>query len=255
MSKKIVISNQKGGVAKTTTCLSLGGCLVEMGRSALLIDMDPQANLTQSVGLKPEELRRTVGDALLGTDSLVSVSRESPVRGMDIVPANEGLLLLDKILYKRPNYQFRLKDSLNGMADGLYDFVLIDCPSAVGTLTINALAAAELLIIPVQCEYYASRTLRHYLEMVQRVRERINPQLACRVLVTLYDRRNKICQVILDQVQRGLSEVLFETIIEIDTKLRESPAFGQPINLYAPSTRGTEQYRSLAKELLNHGGQ
>lgn len=254
MTRTIVIGNQKGGVAKTTTCLSLGGCLAEMGRTVLLIDMDPQANLTQSLGLKPESLRRTVGDALLGTDSLVSVSRESTVQGMDIVPANEGLVLLDKVLYKRPNYQFRLRDSLSAMDDGLYDYVVVDCPSSLGTMTINALAAADLLLVPFQCEYYASRTLRSYLDMVRRVQQKINPELAYRVLVTMYDRRNKICRVVLDQIQRGLNEVVLETIIEVDTKLRESPAFGQPINLYAPRTRGTEQYRALARELLNHGG-
>jgi chromosome partitioning protein len=254
MTRTIVISNQKGGVAKTTTCLSLGGCLAEMGRTVLLIDMDPQANLTQSLGLKPESLRRTVGDALLGTDSLVSVSRESTVQGMDIVPANEGLVLLDKVLYKRPNYQFRLRDSLSAMDDGLYDYVVVDCPSSLGTMTINALAAADLLLVPFQCEYYASRTLRSYLDMLQRVQQKINPELTYRVLVTMYDRRNKICRVVLDQIQRGLNEVVLETIIEVDTKLRESPAFGQPINLYAPRTRGTEQYRALARELLNHGG-
>ena len=254
MTRTIVISNQKGGVAKTTTCLSLGGCLVEMGRTVMLIDMDPQANLTQSLGLKPESLRRTVGDALLGTDSLVSVSRESTVQGMDIVPANEGLVLLDKVLYKRPNYQFRLRDSLSAMNGGLYDYVVVDCPSSLGTMTINALAAADLLLVPFQCEYYASRTLRSYLDMVQRVQQKINPELAYHVLVTMYDRRNKICRVVLDQIRRGLSEVVLETIIEVDTKLRESPAFGQPINLYAPRTRGTAQYRALARELLNHGG-
>jgi chromosome partitioning protein len=254
MAKTIVISNQKGGVAKTTTCLSLGGCLAEMGKNVLLIDLDPQANLTQSLGIKPEELRRTIGDALLGNTSMVSVSRESPVPGLDIIPASQGLLLLDKILYGRPNYQFRLKNGLATMDQCFYDFVVMDCPSSLGTLTVNALTAAELLIIPIQCEYYASRTLKNYLAMVQRVQEKSNPQLTYRVLVTMYDMRNKISRVVLEQMQRGLNEILLETVIGVDTKLRESPAFGQPINLYAPNTRATEQYRALAKELVDHGG-
>lgn len=255
MTRTIVISNQKGGVAKTTSCLSLGGCLAEMGKTVLLIDLDPQANLTQSLALRPDALRRTIGDALLGNDSMISVSRESSVRGMDIIPANEGLLLLDKILYGRPNYQFRLKDGLQTMEPGLYDFAIVDCPSSLGTLTVNALTAADLLIIPIQCEYYASRTLKHYLSMVRRVQEKTNPQLTYRVLVTMYDMRNKICRVVLDQMQQGLKDTLFETIIGVDTKLRESPAFGQPINLYAPDTRATEQYRALAGELLDHSGE
>lgn len=253
MATTIVISNQKGGVAKTTTCLSLGASLAELGQLVLLIDLDPQAHLTLSMGLKPEGLRYTVDDAILGNTSLVSVSRESAVFGLDIVPANSGLALLDKILYKRQGYEFYLKRGLDAMDKDLYDVVLIDCPPSFGTLTINALTAANLLIIPVQCEYYAVHSLRQIVEMVKLVRGKTNPGLVYRVLVTMYDRRNKICQVILNRMQRGLSEVLFKTIIEVDTKLRESPAFGQPITLYAPNTRGAQQYRALARELTNHG--
>ena len=253
MTKVIAFTNQKGGVAKTTSCLSLGASLSEMGQIILLIDLDPQASLTLSLGLNPKELHRTVGDALLGNTSLVSVSRESPVYGLDLVPSNQGLVVLDKILYGRPGFQFRLKNGLETMGDGSYDYVLIDCPPSIGTLTLNALTAADMLIIPIQCEYYAARTLRHYSELIERIREKTNTQLTYRVLVTMYDRRNKICRTILDQMRRGLSDVLFETIIEIDTKLRESPVFGQPITLYAPKTRGALQYRALAKELMNHG--
>jgi len=252
MTTTIAISNQKGGVAKTTTCLSLGACLSEMGQIVLLVDLDPQANLTLSVGVKPKELHRTVGDALLGNTSLLGVSRESSVYGLDIVPANQGLVVLNRILYGRSGYQFRLKNGLDAMDEGFYDFVLIDSPPSLGTLTLNALTAADLLIIPIQCEYYAAHTLLHFVKLVQRVREKSNPSLKYRVLVTMYDRRNKIYRVILEQMQRGLSKVLFNTIIEVDTKLRESPVFGQPITLYAPDTRGARQYRALAKELMNH---
>jgi len=254
MTTTIAVSNQKGGVAKTTTCLSLGACLAEMRQSVLLIDLDPQAHLTISLGLRPENLRRAVDEALLGNASLVSVSRESPVFGLDIVPANRMLIVLDKILYGRPDYQFLLKKGLDAMGEDFYDFVLIDCPPSLGTLTLNGLTAADLLIIPVQCDYYAAYSLRHFVRMIQKVREKTNPWLTYRVLVTMYDRRNKICQLILDRMRRGLDSILFETIIEVDTKLRESPAFGQPITLYAPRTRGTQQYRALAKELMNHDG-
>jgi len=252
MATTIAISNQKGGVAKTTTCLSLGASLAEMGQSVLLVDLDPQASLTLSMGLKPEELRRTVGDALLGNTSLVSISRESSLFDLDIVPANQELVVLDKILYGRQGYEFHLRNGLNAMGRGLYDIVLIDCPPSFGTLTLNALTAADLLIIPVQCEYYAAHSLRQIVELVKLVREKTNPRLIYRVLVTMYDRRNRICQIILEQMQRGLSKSLFKTIIEVDTKLRESPAFGQPITLYAPTTRGAQQYRALAEELMNH---
>jgi chromosome partitioning protein len=251
MSTRIVISNQKGGVAKTTTCLSLGACLAELGQSVLLIDLDPQANLTLSLGLEPGVLRRTVCDALLGNTSLVSVSRESAAFGLDIVPANQLLMVLDKILYERRGYEFCLKQRLDAMGNDGYDVVLIDCPPSLGTLTVNALTVADLLLIPVQPEYYAAHSLRQIVELAKLTRERTNPRLTFRVLATMVDRRNRISGVIFDQMERELRQVLLKTVIEVDTRLRESPAFGQPITLYAPKTRGAQQYRALAEELMN----
>ena len=137
------------------------------------------------------------------------------------------------------------------MDNDYYDTILIDCPPQFGTLTLNALTAADMLIIPVQCEYYAARAMRPVLKLVELMRRKTNPRLAYRVLVTMYDRRNKISQIILSQIQAKFHSALFETIIEIDTKLRESPTVGLPINLYAPRTRGALQYRALAEELTN----
>lgn len=253
MTITIAVNNQKGGVAKTTTCMSLGACLAEMGKMVLLIDMDPQTNLTLSFGLEPDKLPRTVDDALLGNASLVSVSRESGVFGLDIVPAHRGLALLNKILYGRQNYEFCLKRGLDAMDGSLYDVVIIDCPASLDVLTLNALTAADLLIVPVQCEYYAAHSLRQTMELVKLVRKRTNPRLIYRALVTMYDRRNRICRIMLDRMQRELRTVLFQTVIEVDTKLKESPVFHQPITLYAPDTRGAQQYRAFAKELMNHG--
>lgn len=253
MTMTIAVGNQKGGVAKTTTCLSLGACLAQAGKIVLLIDLDPQANLSLSLGLKPEGLRHAVDEALLGNASLVSVSRETSIFGLDIVPACQGLVLLDKVLYGRQGYEFYLKNGLEMMGQGFYDTVLIDCPPAFGTLTLNALTAADLLIIPTQSEYFAARSLRQTIELVKLVRSKTNPSLTYRVLVTMHDRRNRICQIILNQMQQGLSDVMFKTIIEVDTRLKESPVFGKPVTLYAPSTRGAQQYTALARELLNHG--
>lgn len=249
MTVTIAISNQKGGVAKTTTCLSLGAALVEMGHSVLLIDLDPQANLTLSLGLEPKRLRRTVLDTLMGNHSLVSVSRESNTFALDIVPANLELALVDKVLYKRPGYQFRLKQALSRIDACMYEYFLLDCPPSLAPLTLNALAAADLLIIPVQAELYAAYSLRQMIRLALQMREQSNPHLDYRVLITMYDMRNKINRMMLDQMQNGLSKVLFKTIIQIDTKLRESPAFGKPITDYASRSRGARQYRELAQEL------
>ncbi|MCP4536542.1 MAG: ParA family protein [Chloroflexi bacterium] len=253
MTITIAVNNQKGGVAKTTTCLSLGACLAEMGKMVLLIDMDPQTNLTLSFGLEPNKLPRTVDNVLLGNVSVVSASRESGVFGLDIVPAQRGLALLNKILYKRQNYEFLLKRGLDAMDENLYDVVIIDSPASLDVLTLNALTAADLLVVPVQCEYYAAHSLRQTMELVKLIRKRTNPRLIYRALVTMYDRRNRICRIMFDQMQREMRTVLFQTVIEVDTKLKESPVFHQPITLYAPDTRGAQQYRAFAKELMNHG--
>jgi len=251
MTTVIAVANHKGGVAKTTTCLSLGGGLVEQGQQVLLVDLDPQAHLTASLGIKPEGLRRSVSDVLLGQRSLVAVSRETSVKGLDLAPANQELFVLDKVLYGRRGYEYRLREDLDRMADSLYDVILMDCPPTFGTLTLNALTAADLLIIPVQCEYYAIRSLHQVLEMVTLVRRKTNPRLSYRLLVTLFDVRNKVHRLLLDQLRTRFPRALFQTLIQVDTKLRESPAFGLPVTHYAPRTRAAKQYRALAQEVLD----
>jgi len=253
MPKIIAVNNQKGGVAKTTTCLSLGASLAEMGYTVLLIDLDPQAHLTLSLGLKPESLHRTIGDVLLGNYSITSISRESSIFDLDIVPANQNLSLIDKLLYEQVRYEYQLKQKLAAIGEEYYEFVLIDCPPAFNALTLNALTAAQLLMVPVQCEYYAAQSLPQVMKLAKLVQKKTNPALTYHLLVTMFDRRNKICHLILEQMQQQMGHLLYETIIEVDTKLKESPAFGQAITQYAPDTRGAQQYRNLAKELIQNG--
>jgi chromosome partitioning protein len=250
MSAVVAIASNKGGVAKTTTSLSLGGSLAEQGRFVLLVDLDPQAHLTASLGVKPQTLHRSVSDALLAQDSLVGISRETKVAGLDLAPASRELLLLEKVLYKRPRYEFRLRESLERMEQTLYDVVVVDCPPNFGTLTLNGLTAANLLIIPVQCEYYAIRSLRQTLELVTVVRRKTNPRLRYRLLVTMYDMRNKIHEVLLAELRDRFPRAMFETIIQVDTKLRESPAYGLPVTHHTPDTRAAHQYRALGQELI-----
>jgi chromosome partitioning protein len=179
----------------------------------------------------------------------VGVSQESGVFALDLIAANHELMLIDKVLYKRPGYQFRLREAISKVYPGLYQYIIIDCPPAIAPLTLNALAAADLIIIPAQAELYAAQSLRQTIKLALQMREQCNPDLEYRVLVTMYDMRNKISRMILDQMQHELDQILFETIIQIDTKLRESPAYGKPITSYAKKTRSAQQYRALAKEL------
>ncbi|MCB0164897.1 MAG: ParA family protein [Anaerolineae bacterium] len=250
----IAVCNQKGGVAKTTTCLSLGACLAEQGYSVLLIDLDPQAHLSLSLGVKIETLRRSASDALLANQSLISVSLESGVTGLDIVPANQELALVDKVLYQRKAYEYYLLRRLEAMTPELYDFVLIDCAPTFGTLMLNALTAADLLLVPIQCEYYAAKSLHAIVKLAGMIQHKTNPRLNYRLLVTLYNQRNRICRIIGAQIYQDLRQRLFKAIIEVDPKLPESPAFQQPITQYAPDSQAARQYRAVAQEVAALAG-
>jgi chromosome partitioning protein len=251
---KIAVGSQKGGVSKTTTTLSLGACLAgnsgQPTRSVLLIDLDPQANLTMALGVNPGSLRRMIGDVLLDQSSLLAVSRESAVPRLDLVPANQGLLVLDKVLFGRPGFEYRLRQQLGGPIGQQYDVVLFDCPPAFGTLTLNALTAADLLLIPVLCDYFSARSLQQFLELVKLVQHNTNPALRFRILITMFDKRNRISHIVQDQIRRTYGSVVLNTFISIDTKLRESPVIGQPITQYAPNSRSAHEYHALAMELM-----
>jgi chromosome partitioning protein len=252
MTYSIAICNQKGGVAKTTTCLSLGGCLADMGTAVLLIDLDPQANLTASLIAEPETLYQTVGDVLQGRATVLSASQETKVLGMDLLPAIAGLATLDKSLYPRPDYEALLKNAVSAAGPALYDYILMDCPPSFGPLTLNALTMADMMIIPTQAEYYALRSLQNVFQLIELVRHKTNPALRYRIVVTMYDRRNSISSKTLQQIREAFRKVLFDTVIEVDTRLRESPFTGLPITAYKPDTRAAQQYRALAKEVVEH---
>jgi chromosome partitioning protein len=243
----IAVSNQKGGVAKTTTCVSLSAALVERGYEVLAVDLDPQANLSHALGMKAATLRRGVADVLLGNLNAVSVSRETTIAGLDVLPANPEMHLVEKFLTIRQNYEFTLRTALS--TAHTYDVVVIDCPPSIGALPYTALTAANMLLIPTQCEYFSTHGLGEVLDLVSRVRARTNPQLSYRILVTMYDRRNRLHRGILEQLRGAFGAAVLETTIDVDTKLRESQVFGQPITSYAPSSSAAQQYRALAEEL------
>ena len=250
MTYTIAVSNEKGGVAKTTTCASLAAAFVERGLEVLAVDLDPQGNLSLALGVTTAGLRRGATDVLLGNQTPVSVSRETSVPGLDLIPANPDMHLVERFLTVRQNYEYSLRQALEQA--GRYDVVVCDCPPSVGTIAFTALTAANLLIIPTQCEFFSTHGLGEVLDLVARVRDRTNPKLRYRILVTMFDRRNRVHRTILEQLRSAFPGAVLETTIEVDTKLRESPIFGQPITSYAPKSRGAAQYRALAEELSVH---
>jgi len=251
LSQIIAVTNEKGGVAKTTTVLSLGGALVEAGQEVLLIDLDAQANLTLGLGVNPAKVRRAIGDVLLNSASLVSASRETGIAGLDLVPSNADMVLAERFLSIRQDYEqvFRnvLKES-QGMRP--YNYILIDCPPSLGAVTINAMTAANLVLIPTQPEYFSVHGLRGVLAAIRRLRGQSNPSLSYRVLITMMDRRNRIHHTLSEQLRVTFGEGVLQTVIEVDTKLRESTVAGLPITHYLPRSRSAAQYRSLAQELI-----
>jgi chromosome partitioning protein len=252
MSYVIAISNEKGGVAKTTTALSMGAALSELGQKVLLMDLDPQANLTLALGFEPGKNEKTSSDLLLDSSDLSDTSQKTNFPNLDLVPANIRLENAEQTLPVYLNYSVRLRDALASAQPLPYDIVVIDCPPSLGAITLNALTAADLLIIPTQAEYFSAYALRDMMSIVRQVRSDDNPNLAYRILVTLLDQRNRAHRDIRDQLERTFGEGLFKTLIEIDTKLRESPILGLPISQYRPNSRGAQQYRSLAEELIRY---
>lgn len=249
--KTIAISSQKGGVAKTTTCLSLGSSLAEQGIRVLMIDLDPQAHLTQALSLDPESLRRTIGDVLLLQATILEVSRESSVPNLDIVPSNRGLILVEKLLHNIKEYEHRLQTGLQALNDQYYDLILLDCPPSFGPLTINALATSSMVIIPVTCDFFSMQSVRVYLNLLSMVKKNINPEIESRLLITMFDGRTRLSKLFLEQFRNKFSSSLFDTVIPLDTKVRESSLFGRPINIYANKARGAQEYRALALELIS----
>ena len=245
----IGICHQKGGVAKTTTTVGLGASFVGLQTETLMIDLDPQANLTSSIGLDSSEMNHSIAEAMLGEADLAAVRMETSLPGLDIVPSNAAMLTIGRQLYQLPEFEFRLRKVLEAPAVYDYGLVLLDCPPSVGPLTLNALTAADLLIIPTQCEYFSIQALTDMFELVRLIRNRTNPTLMYRLLVTMFDGRGTFHTRMLEQMRNYFNSGLLNTIIGFDTKLRESQLAGTPVSIHAPHSRGAQQYRQLAEEL------
>ena len=252
MTYTIAVSNEKGGVAKTTTTMSLGASLAEAGKKVLLVDLDPQANLTLAAGLEISEVATSSSNILVEAAPFLSAKQKTDIELVDIIPAHPSIESAEQYLPIRTNYMATLRRAIENASPLPYDYVMFDCPPFLGAITYNALNAANLLVVPTQAEFFSAYALRNMMGMIRRVRQESNPDLAYRILITMLDRRNRTHRNIEEQLKNTFGKGLFQTVIEIDTKLRESPIAGLPITEYKPSSRGSQQYRILAQELMEY---
>jgi chromosome partitioning protein len=250
MPRVLVITNQKGGVGKTTTSINLAASLVTAGRKVLLVDLDPQGNATMGSGIDKRSLKATVYQVLLGQIPIAAVRLRSPSGGFDVIPANRELAGAEVEMVDLPERETRLKTALNEIGDQ-YDFVLIDCPPALNLLTVNGLCAANAVMIPMQCEYYALEGLSDLVQTIKKVRANLNPGLEIDGLLrTMYDPRNMLAQQVSDQLQQHFGDKVYRTVIPRNIRLAEAPSHGLPVLNFDHQSKGAMAYLALAGEML-----
>jgi len=246
--KVIAVLNQKGGVGKTTSAINLAAYLVKSGHKVLVVDLDPQGNATSGLGLDKQDMEVTTFDVLQDHAKVASAIKESNVHGLNVIPANANLAASEIELAQLADREGKLKRALAGLS---YDFILIDCPPALGLLTVNALTAADYLLIPVQAEYYALEGLGQLLAVFQRVKETSNPQLEILgVVITMFDSRNSLAAQVKDELTKHFGDKVFETIVPRNVRLAEAPSYGLTIVEHDKWSKGARAYKQLTKELL-----
>jgi chromosome partitioning protein len=253
VGKVFAIANQKGGVGKTTTAVNLSACLAEAGEKTLLIDLDPQGNATSGLGINRKELRQSIYDALLNRQPLSLLRIGTEIPQLDIIPSHRQLAGAEVELVEVSTRESRLKDVLRELRES-YSFVLIDCPPSLGLLTVNGLTAADALIVPLQCEYYALEGISQLLEAVSLVRGNLNPSLGVAgILLTMADARTSLSGQVMEEVRKFFKDKVYKTVIPRNVRLSEAPGFGKPVLLYDAFSSGAEAYRQLAKEVMDSG--
>jgi chromosome partitioning protein len=250
IARVIAIANQKGGVGKSTTAVSLGAALADLGFRVLVVDLDPQGNASTGLGIRHEAREITVYDVIVSEADVDDAIVPTPVKHLAAIPSTIDLAGAEIELVSQFSRETRLKKALGSVREGKYDFILLDCPPSLGLLTINALTAAEELIVPIQCEYYALEGLGQLLRNVSLVQQNINPGLRLSgIVMTMFDPRTKLSEQVVDEVRRYFGDLVYDVIIPRTVRLSEAPGFGQPITVYDPKSKGAASYRELGREV------
>ena len=252
MGKVIAIANQKGGVGKTTTSINLSASLAVKGKKVLVIDTDPQVNTTSGFVVDKNELENTIYELMLGECSIQDCILKDVIKNVSIIPSNVNLAAAEIELIGVDKKEFILKGEVDWIKDK-YDFIIIDCPPSLNTLTINALTTADSVLVPIQCEYYALEGLSQLIHTVNLVKERLNPELDMEgVVFTMYDSRTNLSMQVVENVKEHLNQNIYKTMIPRNIRLAEAPSYGMPIHMYDPKSAGAESYMSLADEVIKH---
>lgn len=251
MAQIIAVANQKGGVGKTTTAINLSAALARLKKKVLVVDIDPQGNATSGLGLPKEEIKHCIYNVLVDGLPLEEIIVKSQWKNLDVVPASIELAGAEIELVAMVSREDKLKKALAGQVD-IYDYILIDCPPSLGLLTLNALNAAQSILIPIQCEYYALEGLGQLMNTISLVRKHLNENLQLEgVLLTMYDTRTKLSEQVAEEVRKYFKQYVYQTVIPRNVRLSEAPSYGQHILEYDPKSKGAKLYMTLAAEVLN----
>jgi len=249
--KIFAVANQKGGVGKTTTAINLSAALADMQRRVLVVDLDPQGNATTGLGIEPRHLEVSIYDVLMKEHPIEDCVEPTAVKNLFVTPATIDLAGADIELVSAFSRELKLKKAIQSIL-GDYDYIFIDCPPSLGLITINGLAAATDVLVPIQCEYYALEGLSQLLKSVELVQRNLNPELRVSAIVlTMYDSRTKLSEQVVEDVRKHFGDIVFRTVIPRTVRLSEAPSFGQPITVFDPSSRGSHAYKALAEEVVS----